>query len=436
MRQVRSTEEINHGIPLEPGVVRLALNEILHSVPFRTSKQCQDMLQYVVEHSLKHEQESLRERVIGTEVFGRSHTYNTSEDPVVRVRAADIRKRLAQYYQSAAHGETYVRIEIPPGSYRAVFEVIQQGAPPKPAATEVAPPVATLHPTAVETALASGVSAVESNKLRFPRRLLWLAAMLVLGPSLIWLAARPVNAIDLFWGPVMNNSKPVLIYTGTNVAYRFSLEFLENYREQHHLEDNGPELFPDLPPGQTIHARDLIPARNSFIAPGDAEAVARLVALLTTHRKLFELRYGADITVGDLHDSPTVLIGAFNNSWTLNLTSPLRFTFKQGDRVEDTFDKTRAWHVVVLSNGTTIDDYAVISRLVNSQTGAVVITVAGIGAFGTEAAGEFSTSPQRLKELLSSAPQGWEKKNMQVVLHAKVRNDTLDSVAVVAANYW
>ena len=82
-------------IETEPAAIRRALDSILQSAPFRTSKQCQDMLRYVVEHSLRDEQESLRERVIGIEVFGRTSDYDTSGDPVVRIRAADIRKRLA-----------------------------------------------------------------------------------------------------------------------------------------------------------------------------------------------------------------------------------------------------------------------------------------------------------------------------------------------------
>src|ERR1700746_4162353 len=75
------------------------LDDILRSTPFRTSRQCQDMFRYIVEHSLAGFDDSLRERVIGIEVFGRAPDYDTAEDPVVRVRAADVRKRLAQYYQ-------------------------------------------------------------------------------------------------------------------------------------------------------------------------------------------------------------------------------------------------------------------------------------------------------------------------------------------------
>jgi hypothetical protein len=55
------------------------------------------LFRYIVEHSLAASDGSLRERIIGIEVFGRSPDYDTAEDPGVRLRAADVRKRLAQY---------------------------------------------------------------------------------------------------------------------------------------------------------------------------------------------------------------------------------------------------------------------------------------------------------------------------------------------------
>ena len=89
--------------PIAPAArpqIKALLDDILQSVPFRTSQQCQNLFRYVVEHSLAGADESLRERLIGIEVFGRSPDYDTAEDRVVRLRAADIRKRLAQYYQT------------------------------------------------------------------------------------------------------------------------------------------------------------------------------------------------------------------------------------------------------------------------------------------------------------------------------------------------
>ena len=87
------------GTPPEPRPGREFLDDILRSTPFRTSRQCQDLFRYIVEHSLAGSDDSLRERVIGIEVFGRAPDYDTAQDPVVRIRAAYVRKRLAEYYQ-------------------------------------------------------------------------------------------------------------------------------------------------------------------------------------------------------------------------------------------------------------------------------------------------------------------------------------------------
>ena len=108
-------------VPPRPQVEGL-LEDILRSAPFRTSRQCQDLFRYIVEHSLAASDGSLRERIIGIEVFGRAPDYDTAEDPVVRLRAADVRKRLAQYYQAKSDPGEW-KIEIPTGSYRAQFHL-------------------------------------------------------------------------------------------------------------------------------------------------------------------------------------------------------------------------------------------------------------------------------------------------------------------------
>ena len=54
------------------------------------------------------------------EVFGRRVDYDTNEDPIVRARAAEVRKRLAQYYVGEGMA-ALIRIEICPGSYLATF---------------------------------------------------------------------------------------------------------------------------------------------------------------------------------------------------------------------------------------------------------------------------------------------------------------------------
>src|SRR5260370_40871559 len=58
----------------------------------------------------------MKERTVGVDGFARPSHYDTNEDPIVRVTAGEIRKRIAQYYQEPGHGEE-LRIDLPLGSY-------------------------------------------------------------------------------------------------------------------------------------------------------------------------------------------------------------------------------------------------------------------------------------------------------------------------------
>ena len=72
-------------------------------------------------HKLEGHPELLKERTIGTEVFQRPPGYATGDDPVVRVQAGEVRRRLEQYYQ-AAEDSPIVSIELPLGSYSPAFK--------------------------------------------------------------------------------------------------------------------------------------------------------------------------------------------------------------------------------------------------------------------------------------------------------------------------
>ncbi len=102
--------------------VQRTLSAILKSTPFRTNKRAQQLLQYVVDETLAGQ--ALKERIIGANVFNRRPDYDTNADPIARLRVAEVRKRLALYYQGA-RDET-VLINIPSGSFRAIFRANQQ----------------------------------------------------------------------------------------------------------------------------------------------------------------------------------------------------------------------------------------------------------------------------------------------------------------------
>ena len=123
---------------VDASLVRAQLERILASTPFRNSKRYPALLRYVVEQELNGAAAGLKERTIGMDVFGRDPSYDPGADPVVRISAGEVRKRLAQYYQEVAD-ESQLRIELPLGSYHPEFVFPASARPPIPTLPESAP---------------------------------------------------------------------------------------------------------------------------------------------------------------------------------------------------------------------------------------------------------------------------------------------------------
>jgi hypothetical protein len=416
------------------------LEDILWSAPFRTSRQCQDLFRYIVGHSLAASNGSLRERIIGIEVFGRAPDYDTAEDPVVRLRAADVRKRLAQYYQSKVEPGQW-KIEIPTGSYRAQFHLPEIPVPQVPVPARLVPQT--------EALASSQVSTLDGHTGVPKRKLLWvtasLAVFLVLAlASLPWFrtASRATSPFDLFWAPVLRTSRPVLVCTGSNRVYVLSQEARKRYRTIHPLAEDGTPNLEVLVPKEDLkvfRAEDFVPMKDTYLTIGDASTTARVSSLLTSRHHPYDLRFGSDLSFGDLREGSAVLIGAFNNNWTLNMTDNLRFVFEAGDTAEmhirDRFDASRSWWPK-FSGGKFSEDYAIISRILDSKTGSVLVTIAGLDHTGTRAAGDFVTDPQLIADLIKQAPKDWTGKNVQIVIHTNVVNNIPSPPTVVAVHYW
>src|ERR1700692_4444855 len=97
------------------------LDRLLENAHFSNSKRFPSFLRFIVQEELEGRGDQLKERTLGIEVFGREPGYDTTSDPIVRVTAAEIRKRIAQYYQDSGSPDE-LRISLPPGSYVPHFE--------------------------------------------------------------------------------------------------------------------------------------------------------------------------------------------------------------------------------------------------------------------------------------------------------------------------
>ena len=104
----------------DPALVREQLRRLVAHPLFTNSKRYPVLLTYTVEQTLLGNASELKERTIGIEAFGRKPVYDVNLDPVVRTAAAEVRKRLSQYYYNPDHAGELV-IELPIGSYVPTF---------------------------------------------------------------------------------------------------------------------------------------------------------------------------------------------------------------------------------------------------------------------------------------------------------------------------
>jgi Tol biopolymer transport system component len=105
--------------------IRDHLSTLVNSAHFASSPRLAEFLCFCVEAALSGESESLKESIIGASVFHRPPGYDTKLDPIVRVNAIRLRKRLNQYYERSLRPYP-VRIDIPKGTYVPNFEILSQ----------------------------------------------------------------------------------------------------------------------------------------------------------------------------------------------------------------------------------------------------------------------------------------------------------------------
>jgi hypothetical protein len=398
----------------EKAAILEQLERLLANPHFSHSRRFPSFLRYVIEQTLSGQEELLKERRLGIDVFSRPADYDTASDPIVRVTAAEIRKRIAQYYQEPGH-EGELRISLPAGSYVPQFQ--WASVPVEEAPVELAPlPLPAAH--ALPRQLASGHPGHRSWIL-----IAALLLMVVLGGAGFWIwRAAHQSPLRVFWGPVLNSSDPVLICVADQKQYSsIALRDANDQNRQIILPDNLTAVVID----------DLTP-------------IVKVADVLQSNGKKYTLGGEGAVNLLDLREGPTVFIGAFDNAWTLRLTKPLRYHFANNPDmtefriVDSNAPNANRWVVNRPQQMATNNyrDYAIIARFTDSTTGKLAVMIAGIGRGGTIAAGEFLTDPANLTALANAMSDAGNKSNMEIVLSTQIIGGEPGSPKMEAAYFW
>ena len=394
--------------------IKVQLERLLEDPHFSHSRRFPSFLRYVVNAAVNGQADVLKERTLGVEIFGKSADYDTAADPIVRVTAGEIRKRIAQYYQDPGH-ESELRISLSPGSYVPQFHLPARISP-----------VPHVEPQGEANSQATLAASHSQTLARTHLRVRWFVAsglVLLLGVLFAFVAWRQNQSFAFaeFWDPILNSTEPVLFCVADQTQYTAIT-----------LRDAGD-------PARQVTLKDNLTA----VVIDDLSTIIKIASVVQTSGKRYTLR-GEDATsLMDLRNGPSVIIGAFDNVWTLRMLRPLRFHFANNPEmtmfsIVDTAQPGQThWAVDRGQQFATNNyrDYAIVARFTDETTGKPTLVAAGIGRGGTIAAGEFLTNRDLMKSVRNQRPSA-KMKNVEVVLSTQIINGEPGTPKIEAVYFW
>jgi hypothetical protein len=422
--------ELPRFIPgLEPSLVREQLNRLLAHTLFSNSKRYPVLLAYIVEQTLLGNASYLKERTIGVEAFGRAPDYDVNIDPVVRTTAAEVRKRLVQYYYDPFHAGQLV-IELIPGSYVPAFREQDlarfdaRGLDGNGAAggSLIEEPEAIPDESRVRLVEGPFLRTEAPSRAQTGASFRWIGLaillFLALGAGVAIGRHRPaplVSNMERFWEPITGNPGPVTYCIGE------------------------PGTAAELQKASAAVEEDTSTAGRLSVS--DVITLARSVVPLVPRNNTFRMLSSKETSYEQLREGPNVLIGAFSNPWTLRVTERLRFGFEIKDGMAAIVDRktpnSAPWYAQVdVPHRNVVRDYAIVARVHDNITGQPVIVIAGILGPGTEAAGEVLYNRAYLDSLLQKAPGDWDQKNMEAVIQTDVVENHPGPPIILAVETW
>jgi hypothetical protein len=449
--------------------LRRHLNDVIEGAVFKGSHRSGQFLKHIVEQALAGRFDSLKERAIGVDVFGRLATYDTGDDAIVRVTASDVRKRLLQHYERTETAE--FRILLPPGSYipeitrMSEIQLSENRLSEKrelsiAAEAERSHKAVVLHPEPLaahaevhEPVVLPTTPLEEKPPAGVNRRFPWMALGLVLtGLNIVaaagigWIySSRAENArpSTLPWTVFSRSSSPLQIITSDpNIAEIQELTggqvSVSDYANHNYIPQPNT-LTPEL-----LHfCRDVL--RGDKSAAVDAPIAAKIAKMLPLPAQKISVHTARNIQLADLKtDDNFVLLGSpRSNPWSDFFSDQLdfRIVFDKPSRqeivrnVRPQRNESQAY-VPTAPGWATGQSFAIMALVQNPDRAGQVLLLAGANGEGTEAAGELATDLPRLATALQKcgiSPSG-PQQHFELLLRLNMMAGFPNNVEVVACH--
>ena len=422
--------------------VRETMRQILASRHFVNAPTKQRFLRLICESYLNGRASELNEYMIGCELYDRDESYNPALDPIVRVGAHGLRKRLEAYYKGEGKDDEII-LEIPYGSYAPNF--IRRASP-----QESSEP-------------ANGVSDSPALVSFIGKNSKILLNLLVLSLVIITITlaysntqlrrqtkasaqSREMSGVfELVWGAFLKDGNPALLVMGNPSVYRFwqptDPTSLSKMRVALTLDESkamGDTLGRERLVVNNPPSSQLMLAYDEYACLGEAMGLYRLTGLFNKMGKNLTLKQSRRLVSEDLKNHNAILFG---NSWVKEWVgnAPIRKCFTTGPAAsisdQNLLPGDEREYVAKYDEetGKLIEDYALIVVKPGISERKTVMIVAGTRSEGTQAAVEYLTDENYLVDLNQRFHRtiGAFPKYFQVLLKVSVDNGIPTDISVI-----
>lgn len=446
--------------------IRDALERILRSKYFVNAHKKKQFLRVICDYYLEGRAHELNEHILGYDVFGRDSSYNPSADPIVRVFAHEIRKKLEAYYADEGSKDP-IHLEIPAGSYQPAFKRCL----PEPPAGSYEPVLPAQSESEVKT------TRRRSWTVRLPvgfAVLCLAAALIALGVS-NWQLRQRVAEIESttnpqsygpLWTSFLSDTNPTLVILSNPPILRFTNpsdpkpqaknsiplapETIEALKDRFVL---NPEISIREPGDQSRGNEDpsrptivternqtprLIISTNDYTGMGEAIGLYYLTDFFGKAGRNLSLKQSRTLSAEDLKNHNVIMLGGvWVNEWSNKLTTGEDFVFTSKgtivNRNPQASEESEYIPEFDRRAGSLVTDYALITVKPSMSAVNDVMLLAGIYSQGTEASVEYVTSKNYLDQLNQRLQRpGGSTHYFQALLKVSVENGVPTTISIVA----
>jgi hypothetical protein len=375
-----------------PAEILQELERVLKSETLRHSQQHRVLLSYMVQKSIEHRSEELKEYSVGIDALGKPESYNPRRDATVRIQVGRLRARLTEYYSGEGALDPII-FDVPKGGFKVLFLKRNE---PQPAADPPPSPPKAGHPI-----------------------LIWLGVALSLALAIVFgLTARSANAradrlarlpdrlwtpeLKAVWAGFLDDKRPLTLSLGTPLFVSVDGAVIRDATWNVWAPDHLPPKMERI--RQALKASAVQPnyEYNGF---GETAGAFRISRLLVSQGLDLSFRRSNDLTWDDFKERNMILLGSPKSisylKYLRNLHTTLAFEVEERRIVNFEPAKGEApfYAQTSLKKEGTYDGYALVTRLPGVDGSGNIMMLGSPDSEGTLAACQYITSAGGAEEL-------------------------------------